>query len=220
VDFLDMSEIPRHPKIYHITHINNLEGILSNKVLWSDAKRLELGLDCEIVGMSEIKRRRLKELEVDCHPGTKVGEYVPFYFCPRSIMLYILYMGNHPDISYREGQGPIVHLQADLMASIQWAEKHKVRWAFSDRNAGERIANFYNDVNKLNRVNWSAMAATDWRDIIIQEGKQAEFLMYESFPWELIEKIGIHNNAVGKSVIEKVGKSQADMVMIEKSWYY
>lgn len=215
-----MSEIPRHPKIYHITHINNLEGILSNKVLWSDAKRLELGLDCEIVGMSEIKRRRLKELEVDCHPGTKVGEYVPFYFCPRSIMLYILYMGNHPDISYREGQGPIVHLQADLMASIQWAEKHKVRWAFSDRNAGERIANFYNDVNKLNRVNWSAMAATDWRDIIIQEGKQAEFLMYESFPWELIEKIGIHNNAVGKSVIEKVGKSQADMVMIEKSWYY
>jgi hypothetical protein len=44
--------------------------------------------------------------------------------------------------------------------------------------------------------------------------------MYESFPWELIEKIGIHNNAVGKSVIEKVGKSQADMVMIEKSWYY
>jgi len=50
---------------------------------------------------------------VKCHPGTKVGQYVPFYFCPRSIMLYILHRGNHPDLDYREGQGPILHLQAD-----------------------------------------------------------------------------------------------------------
>jgi len=40
--------------------------------------------------MSTIKARRLYDLEVDCHPGTKVGEYVPFYFCPWSIMLYLL----------------------------------------------------------------------------------------------------------------------------------
>lgn len=215
-----MPEILRHPKIYHITHINNLEGVLSNKVLWSDAKRLELGLGCEIVGMPEIKRRRLEELEVDCHPGTKVGEYVPFYFCPRSVMLYILYMGNHPDISYRGGQGPIIHLQADLMASIQWAEKHKVRWAFSDRNAGERIANFYNDVNKLDKVDWTAVAETYWRDTKIQEGKQAEFLLYESFPWNLIEKIGVLDNDVKEAVIQKVGKSRSDIVTIEKEWYY
>ncbi len=39
--------------------------------------------------MSEIKRRRVEELEVDCHPGTKVGDYVPFYFCPRSVMLFV-----------------------------------------------------------------------------------------------------------------------------------
>ncbi|MCX5639113.1 MAG: DUF4433 domain-containing protein [Planctomycetota bacterium] len=215
-----MPEIPRHPKIYHITHINNLEGILKYGALWSDAKRIELELDYEKVAIPAIKKRRLEELEVKCHQGTKVGEYVPFYFCPRSIMLYILHMGNHPDISYREGQGPIVHLQADLMASIQWAEKHKVRWAFSDRNAGERIANFYNDVNKFNRVNWLAVAATDWRDTIIQEGKQAEFLVYKSFPWELVEKIGVHNNIVQQKVLEKLTGKNQSLVSIEPSWYY
>jgi len=215
-----MPEIPRHPKIYHITHINNLEGILRDKLLWSDAKRRERGLDCEIVGMPEIKRRRLEELEVDCHPDTKVGEYVPFYFCPRSVMLYLLHMGNHPDISYRGGQGPIVHLQADLMVSIQWAEKHKVRWAFSDRNAGERIANFYNDVNELDKVDWTAVAATDWRDTIIQEGKQAEFLVYKSFPLELVEKIGVHNNIVQQKVIKKLTGKNQSLVSIEPSWYY
>jgi ssDNA thymidine ADP-ribosyltransferase, DarT len=59
-------------------------------------------LDCQLAGMSEIKRWRLEELEVACHPGTKVGAYIPFYFRLRSVMLYLLYQGNtgmpEPDI--------------------------------------------------------------------------------------------------------------------------
>ena len=74
---------PKNPKIYHSTHLNNLPQIVDS-VLWSDAERIRRALNCTIVGMSEIKRRRLEELEVDCHLCTKVGEYVPFYFCPRS----------------------------------------------------------------------------------------------------------------------------------------
>ncbi len=57
-----MVKIPKNPKIYHITHIDNLDNILRNEVLWSDAKRLELGLECEIVGMSEIKGGGLKSM--------------------------------------------------------------------------------------------------------------------------------------------------------------
>jgi hypothetical protein len=72
--------------------------------------------------MSEIKRRRLEELEVDCHPGTKVGAYVPFYLCPRSMMLFLLHKGNHVDLTYTGGQRPIVHLQADLRRVVEWAE--------------------------------------------------------------------------------------------------
>jgi hypothetical protein len=120
--------------------------------------------------MSAIKARRLFELEVDCHPGTKVGEYVPFYFCPRSIMLYLLYRGNHPDLTYTGGQRPLVHLEADLHEVIEWADSNGVRWAFSDRNAGIRYA-FYNDVNKFDRLDWNAIAATDFRDPIVKEGK-------------------------------------------------
>jgi hypothetical protein len=76
-----MSPIPENPKIYHITHVNNMPRIIDHDVLWSDAERIQQGLDCDVVGMSEIKRRRLEEIEVDCHPGTMVGNYVPFYFC-------------------------------------------------------------------------------------------------------------------------------------------
>lgn len=79
-----MKAIPAHPKIYHITHLRNLPQIVSGGGLWSDAQRIAKGLDTKVVGMSRIKERRLTELAVDCHPGTKMGEYMPFYFCTRS----------------------------------------------------------------------------------------------------------------------------------------
>src|SRR4051794_17132873 len=117
---LKVAMVPAKPKIYHITHLRNLPKILESDKLWSDAKRIELGLDCDVVGMSHIKRRRLQEVQVTCHKDTHVGEYVPFYLCPRSIMLYILHKGNHTDLNYTEGQEPIIHLQADLNAVVAW----------------------------------------------------------------------------------------------------
>ncbi|MGO4885999.1 MAG: DUF4433 domain-containing protein [Bryobacteraceae bacterium] len=121
---------PPNRKIYHITHLDNLPQIV-DAVLWSDAERISRGLDCTVVGMSEIKRRRLEELQVHCHPGTTVGQYVPFYFCPRSVMLYLLHRGNGPGLAYRGGQRPILHLEADLAATVNLAILSGRRWAFS-----------------------------------------------------------------------------------------
>jgi len=218
-----MSPVPADPKIYHITHLRNLPEIVQSGRLWSDAKRLELCLDCEIVGMSGIKRRRLEELDVSCHTGTKVGQYVPFYFCPRSIMLYILYAGNHPELNYHEGQRPIVHLQADLIATIRWAEAQGVRWAFSDRNAGTYYANFYRRIADLDKVNWDAVQSTDFRDMLVKEGKQAEFLVYESFPWHLVEKIGVYDtNIVDQvnTILDGYGTPHRPVIINERTWYY
>ncbi len=211
----------RSIKIFHVTHLKNLPGIITAGVLWSDAKRLEKDLDCEIVGMSEIKRRRLEELGVTCHPGTMVGQYVPFYFCPRSVMLYILYMGNHLELDYHEGQSPIVHLQADITTTIRWAEENNIRWAFSTSNAGAKYTQHYKNKESLNLVNWEAVQATDFRDPFIKEGKQAEFLVYESIPWEMIEKIGVIDSKIEHKVNSVlVGLQNKPLVTIERNWYY
>jgi len=114
-----MGQIPTNPKLYHITHIDNLPKIVDAGWLWSDRRRLSRGLACEIIGMPTIKKRRLDEIEVTCVPGTKVGDYVPFYLCPRSVMLFIFFKKNHLDLPYKGGQEPIIHLQADLGASAQ-----------------------------------------------------------------------------------------------------
>src|SRR6266566_1513078 len=147
--------VPKSPKIYHITHVRNLPSIVDD-VLWSDAERIGRELACTVVGMSEIKRRRLEELKVDCHPGTNVGNYVPFYFCPRSIMLYLLHMGNAPGLTYQGGQRPIIHLQADLRAVLKWAEDEGKRWAFTNVNAGAYYAQFFNNPVRLDKLDWNA----------------------------------------------------------------
>lgn len=212
---------PSNPKIYHITHLRNLAGIVQAGAIYSDAKRLASELDCAIVGMSKIKRRRLTEIEVTCHAGTMVGQYAPFYFCPRSIMLYILRMGNHPELNYTEGQGPIVHLCADLTEAVRWATKRGVRWAVSDGNAGSFGANFYTGSSALAQVNWPAIATNKWTDPEIKEGKQAEFLMWDEFPWTLIEKVGVYStHALAKATEALAVGEHVPTVKIESSWYY
>jgi hypothetical protein len=216
-----MAVAPSKPKIYHITHLDNLPNIAAKMGLVSDSNCMANGLIYSSVGMNLIKKRRLEEIKVSCHLGTTVGQYVPFYFCPRSIMLYILHMGNHPDVSYRGGQKLIVHLQADFNAVINWANLNKVRWAFSNGNAGARLTTFYNHPSNLNEINWDAVGSTDFRDAQIKEGKQAEFLMFDLFPWTLIEKIGIINSAIASKV--KTNLAAADhqpVIAVEPSWYF
>lgn len=216
-----MVSVPFSPKIYHITHIDNLRNIAASMRLVSDANSLASGLTYSLVGMDTIKMRRLNEIEVSCHSGTTVGQYVPFYFCPRSIMLYILHMGNHPDVSYRGGQQPIVHLQADFNTVINWANSNTVRWAFSNGNAGARLTTFYNHSSKLSEIDWDAVASTDFRDAKVKEGKQAEFLIFDVFPWTLIEKIGTINSTMEAKVqtaLANVGHQP--VIAIEPSWYF
>ena len=217
-----MTTPPGHPKIYHITHVNNLASIVADGCIEADGRRVGQGGGQTSIGMTEIKRRRLYEIAVSCHPDTMVGEYVPFYFCPRSIMLYILHMGNHPDLThYRNGQGHVLHLQVDMEAAINSADQHGVRWAFSDRNAGSYYTDFYNNRNELGKINWEAVTSTDFRDPLVKEGKQAEFLIHDTCAWHLVEKIGVLNEKIRNQVNAILRNVQHKPILtIERTWYY
>lgn len=211
---------PANPKIYHITHVNNLPSIIAAGELISDAAIIQQGGPPAAVGMSKIKQRRLK-LPVTCHSGDFVGDYVPFYFCPRSVMLYLLYMGNHPELTYRGGQGPIVHLEADLKTVVEWAERKKRRWAFSLANAGAYYVEFRKSLDELDEIDWNAVAARDFRSSDVKEAKAAEFLLHGSFPWKLVEKVGVHSMVVGRQVSTMIAAgTHHPTVQIERDWYF
>ena len=152
---------PDHPKLYHICHVDRLPSIVASGGLLSDAAVQQQTLAGTMIGMSNIKQRRLTELQLASHPGLFVGQCVPFYFCPRSVMLYLIHRQN-AELAYRGGQGPIVHLEADLHATVAWAQQHRRRWAFTASNAGSRYFDDWADLAQLSNVDWNAVQARHW----------------------------------------------------------
>jgi len=158
----------------------------------------------------------------------KLGDCVPFYFCPRSIMLNVIYWKNHPQLTYRGGQGPIVHLEADLAAVVQWANAVQRRWAFSLSNAGALYTQFRSSPADLGDVDWDAVVSTDFRTnsyspsgLLVKEGKQAEFLLDGDFPWSLVQHIGVRSQAVALQAQAALGSAaHKPRVSVQPSWYF
>ena len=211
--------VPSRPKIYHIVHVDRLASIVADGHLWSDAEARKREVGGTNIGLSDIKERRLKELTLSSHRNLYVGDCVPFYFCPRSPMLYKHFMANDPNLPYRGGQESIVHLEADLRRTVNWADATHRRWAFTSSNAGSYYFEDYSDLNQLNVLDWTAIEATDWREC--REAKQAEFLVEGSCAWPLITRIGVNSQMIARRVL---GATQASRhrpsVVIKPDWYY
>ena len=140
-------------------------------------------------------------------------------------MLYLLWQANHPNLSYRGGQQPIVHLQSDLNATVQWAEGEGLRWAFTLSNAGACYFEDRSNLDRLHEVNWYAIAATKWSGPgippSVKDGKQAEFLVERCFPWHLVERIGVYSEEIAMRTTNAMERADhRPTVEIRKDWYY
>lgn len=140
-------------------------------------------------------------------------------------MLYLVYQGNHPELTYRGGQSPIIHLEADLHNTVKWAEQNQKRWAFTLSNAGSFFFEDRCNLTQLNEVDWNAVQNDQWGgsgvSTSIKEGKQAEFLLEHSFPWQLVERIGVYSNAISSQVLSTLpANGHCPQIDLKKDWYY
>ena len=223
---------PVAPKLYHIVHVDRLPSIISTGGLLCDIEIVSRAAACltlsmgTTIGMQNIKDRRMNELTLASHPDLYVGQCVPFYFCPRSVMLYVIHKANHPDLTYDGGQNPIIHLEADLYDTVAWAKCNRLRWAFTLSNASSRSFKDRADLGQLDEINWDAVQATHWSGnnipSSVKKDKQAEFLLEQSFPWQLVTRIGVHSPQICKQV--RMALQQATDhkpgVAIMPTWYY
>lgn len=211
--------VPANPKIYHILHVDRLPSIIADGYLWCDAEIVRCSPAGTTIGMNTIKQRRLNELKLNTHTNLYVGQCVPFYFCPRSVMLYVIHQANHPELAYKDGQGPIIHLEADLNETVHWANQNGKRWAFTLSNAGSRFFEDYANLNQLDKIDWVAVQTIQW--LQCKEGKQAEFLLEHSFPWQLVERVGVHSKIIYQKVASVLATTKnRPRVEIKQNWYY
>ena len=58
-------------------------------------------------------------------------------------------------------------------------------------------------------------------DRSIKEGKQAEFLLEESFPWKMVDRIGVGTQAMYQKVAGLLTRSShRPKLEILREWYY
>ena len=212
---------PSKPRIYHILHYDRLLSVLQDGYLYSDAIISRRAPSGTAIGMSTIKQRRRNELILSSHPGLYVGACVPFYYCSRSIMLYILHKGNDQGLTYAGGQAPIIHLEFDLQSVSDWASKAGKRWAITRGNAGSRYFDDYSTLANLSHLNWQAIQARQWNQPETKEAKQSEFLVEDQVPWALVRRIGVHSEAV-RAILEQIltTTGQKPPIEIKLDWYY
>jgi hypothetical protein len=198
--------------VSHITHIDNLASILQHECLWSDAKRIELGLVNQNIGYSHIKDRRLVRPVNVAAKGT-IGQYVPFNFCPRSVMLFVIHKG-HQD--FKGGQDRVLHLVSDT-DTIRLTNEHCF---FTDIHADLDYAEQIDDFDRLSELDVNRIINDKyWTDF--KEEKQAEFLAFESVQWESIHQIGVKSQDIADEVNVLLQDVQhKPEVVVRSNWYY
>src|SRR5262245_34367144 len=102
--------------IYHITHLRNLPSVLEEGGLWCDGEAARRGLCAVAIAHGHIKQRRARRT-VPVGPRGSLADYVPFYFAPRSPMLYALHQGGVE--GYEGGQEEVLHLVASTDRILQ-----------------------------------------------------------------------------------------------------
>lgn len=201
-------------RVYHITDVTNLAAIIATTGLLSDARMQ--GVPATVIGHGHIKERRLTSAQVTCAEGQAfVGEFVPFYYSPRSVMLYTVNTGapGRP----AGCQKTIVHLVTDSDALIALGRE----WAISDGNAGAAHTSFYNNVGAFDQLDWPSIEATYWQGK--QHQKCAEFLVKDFVPWSAIKGVGCYDEEVAEEV-RRVVEAGADphrpLIAVKREWYY
>ncbi|PZG00859.1 type II toxin-antitoxin system toxin DNA ADP-ribosyl transferase DarT [Micromonospora deserti] len=213
---------PKPTLIMHFTHIDNLPAVLKAGRLFSDGSvGPQLATN---VGAAEIKARR-RERRVPCPPGGVVADYVPFYFAPRSPMMFRIACDHRDGKSgcYPGGDDPLVY----LVSSVERVSDAGREWVASDGNCAVGLTSFSASLDELaTLVDWPLLRAKVWKDIPEDMDRMrrraAEFLVHREFPLDLLAGYAVRT----EERREQVRQVFRDAGMIEPyvsvrpNWYY
>src|ERR1700674_3485793 len=153
-------------------------------------------------------------------PGGVIHDYVPFYFAPRSPMLFTINKGNVRDCPHR--QPDIVH----IVTTVATIAASGLPYVFYDYNATLDIATCYSSATDLDKINWSLFFESPRMDgycqywhsrmdvakhVLRQETRQAEFLVHKSVPLKLVTMVGAYDQVKADEVREIFEDADIDL---------
>jgi hypothetical protein len=175
---------------YRITHRDNLDHILEHGIVNKNHLNADPGFVA--IGNPEIIDVR-SETAVDLDGYGNIGEYVPFYFTPRSIMLLNIVSGYWAPKVIRRSKEEIVVIRC-LIETLASQE----RWFFTDGQANDEETTHYGNLKHLKRIDWENIQNSRFHksdgDVDRPRRYQAEFLVYDAVPVNCIESVCVYSD--------------------------
>lgn len=148
-------------------------------------------------------------------PGGVVADYVPFYFGPKSPMLYAIKQGK---VEGYKGQREIIY----LVASAEDVAARNLAFMFTDGHAIISYVNHYNRLDDLPKLHWNVIEAQYWNNFV--DGRcrrQAEFLIKDRFPLELVKAIGVMDEAICQKTKNLFNNTPFQpLIRVRPEWYF
>lgn len=204
--------------VVHFTHIRHLPTIL-RQGLMSDSAAQQAGLIQTEIANQDIKAMRRRR-SVPIPPGGVVADYAPFYFAPRSPMMYVIHRGGVA--TYTAGCDNLVYLVTD----VDSLSRLDAAMIFTDRNAVLGIAEFTTDVGRLDTlVDWQLMHATMWNNTDAhpdrKERRMAECLVHQRAPWQAFTEVVTKTTVCAQqaqTIVAAAGRNVP--VVVRPGWYF
>jgi hypothetical protein len=206
------------PALYHITHVSNIASIATTGAIWSYNKRQALGIRHVNIAHSHIRERRASRI-VEGPQGGSLNDYVPFYFAPRSPMLFVIHKGGVQ--GYQGGQKEIVHVRVQARE----VDEEGISWVFTDGHAEMDYATFYSSLDDLDKIDWPLMVDKFWGGTAEDPNRtfrrQAEFLVHQGLPWRLVRGLAVIDHATAARLEEALKDADhKPEIEVKPTWYY
>jgi len=212
--------VPDPVGLYRIVHIDNLPVLLARGALHAPNCTPNDGLRYRTIHSVSVQASR-HDRPIRCGPRGTCHDYIPFYFGPLSVMLLNLKTGRVE--GYNEGQAPLIYLTSTVQRVVDAGHQ----FVFSDGHGLATFTDWYDDLARLDQVDWNLVGERYWADRPDdndrQRRKQAEFLIWQALDWSLIDRIGVLNQQVRANVEAVLGQypqRPQPRVEVKSEWYY
>ncbi|WP_167247680.1 DarT ssDNA thymidine ADP-ribosyltransferase family protein [Acinetobacter sp. Tr-809] len=207
---------------FHFTHIENLESILKNGLLSTNAK-LGLGVTHENIANNNIQYTRsriiidndlnLRSLDYiwdEDEIKYRLHDFVPFYFAYKCPMLFQVLTSKNID------EDEIIFFVIDVKKCL--SELKSTYFSSASINRIENLPKLYNRDADLDNLNWDEI--TNLKGVgsdTLKQQRMAELLIYDRLPLNYIDHIIVWNERIKKRLTNIYNKQSIPTPKIDFS---
>lgn len=207
---------PEKALIWRILHRHNLPWVLKNGIHCGNSSIRSR--EWVSIGNAELIEKRAAR-PVPVPPGGTLGDYVPFYFTPFSVMLRNIHTGWN-GIKQVPNADIVI-----LVSSLRRVSELGLSFLFTSSHAYSGLARFHDDLARLDQIDWPLLQRRDFKRDPEDPGKleryQAEALVHRHVPLEALLGIVCYTDGVRAEIEGTMRASGLSLpVYTRPNWYF